>query len=115
MSVEVLRCRVCETDYPALANGICSRCFGPLEPVYDWDEIARTVSRESIEAGPASLWRYAGLLPAEPPEGMDSSPGFPPLGPAPRLADAERGGEPRRSASARSSSSSISRTRRTPS
>src|SRR5207248_2577286 len=64
MSVEVLRCRVCETDYPALANGICSRCFGPLEPVYDWDEIARTVSRESIEAGPASLWRYAGLRPA---------------------------------------------------
>ena len=40
MPVDVLRCRVCESDYPALANGICVRCFGPLEPVYDWDEIA---------------------------------------------------------------------------
>ena len=40
MPVDVLRCRVCESDYPALANGICVRCFGPLEPVYDWDELA---------------------------------------------------------------------------
>ena len=93
MSVEVLRCRVYESDYPALANGICVRCFGSLEPVYDWDEIARTVSRESIEAGPASLWRYAGLLPADPPEGMDSSPGFTPLVPAQRLASALGVGE----------------------
>src|SRR5436309_4189953 len=93
MSVEVLRCRVCESEYPALANGICSKCFGPLEPVYDWDELARTVSRESVSAGPASLWRYAGLLPAEPPEGMDSSPGFTPLVPAQRLASALGVGE----------------------
>ena len=40
------------------------RCFGPLEPVYDWDEIAREATRESIERGPRSLWRYADLLPA---------------------------------------------------
>jgi threonine synthase len=93
MSVEVLRCRVCESEYPALANGICSSCFGPLEPVYDWDELGRTVSRESIEAGPASLWRYAALLPAQPPEGMDSSPGFTPLVPAPRVASALGVGE----------------------
>src|SRR5262245_14521086 len=93
MSVEILRCRVCESEYPAAANGICSSCFGPLEPVYDWGELARTVSRESIEAGPASLWRYAPLLPAEAPEGMDSSPGFTPLVPAPRLASALGVGE----------------------
>ena len=59
MSVDVLRCRVCESDHPALANGICSRCFGPLEPVYDWDEVAALATRERIEAGPHSLWRYA--------------------------------------------------------
>jgi threonine synthase len=93
MPVDVLRCRVCESEYPAVANGICSRCFGPLEPVYDWDELARTVSHESIEAGPASLWRYAPLLPAEPPEGMGSSPGLTPLVPAPRLASALGVGE----------------------
>ena len=55
MPVDVLRCRVCESEYPAVANGICSRCFGPLEPVYDWDELARTVTREKISAGPASI------------------------------------------------------------
>jgi threonine synthase len=93
MPVEILRCRVCESEYPAVANGICSRCFGPLEPVYDWDGLADTVSRESIEAGPASLWRYAPLLPAEAPEGLDSSPGFTPLVPAPRLASALGVGE----------------------
>ena len=37
MAVEALRCRVCEAEYPAVASGICLRCFGPLEPVYDWD------------------------------------------------------------------------------
>ncbi|HZO98520.1 MAG TPA: threonine synthase [Gaiellaceae bacterium] len=88
MSVELLRCRICESDYPATAIGICMRCFGPLEPVYDWDAVARLATRERIEAGPASLWRYAALLPADPPDGLDSSPGFTPLVPAPRLAAA---------------------------
>ncbi len=93
MSVDVLRCRVCESDYPALANGICARCFGPLEPVYDWDEVAKLATRERIEAGPLSLWRYSALLPADPPEGLESSPGFTPLVPAPRLASALGVGE----------------------
>jgi len=84
--VEVLRCRICESEYPAVANGICARCFGPLEPVYDWDALARTVTRERIEAGPRSLWRYADLLPAVPPEDADYGPGLTPLVPAPRLA-----------------------------
>ena len=93
MPVDTLRCRVCEAErYPALANGICVRCFGPLEPVYHWDEIA-AVSRESIEAGPYSLWRYADLLPATPPPGAESGPGFTPLVPAPRLASALGVGE----------------------
>ena len=93
MPVDVLRCRVCESDYPALANGICVRCFGPLEPVYHWEEIRAVVSRERIEAGPYSLWRYADLLPATPPPGAASGPGFTPLVPAPRLASAVGVGE----------------------
>src|SRR5262249_11364839 len=93
MPVDALRCRVCGTEYPAVANGICSRCFGPLEPVYDWDELARSVSREAIEAGPASLGRSSQLLPADAPEGLDSSPGLTPLVPAPRLASALGVGE----------------------
>jgi len=88
MPVESLRCRICEASYPAVASGVCVRCFGPLEPVYDWDAIARVVSRERIEAGPRSMWRYVDLLPAEMPEDGGSSPGWTPLVPAPRLAAA---------------------------
>jgi threonine synthase len=93
MPVDVLRCRVCESDYPALANGICVRCFGPLEPVYDWEEVQALATRERIEAGPPSLWRYSALLPAEEPGDAASGPGFTPLVPAPRLASAVGVGE----------------------
>jgi threonine synthase len=93
MSVDSLRCRVCESEYPAVASGVCVRCFGPLEPVYDWDRIAATVTRERIESGPRSLWRYAPLLPADPPPDAASGPGWTPLVPAPRLAEAVGVGE----------------------
>src|SRR5579862_651768 len=86
MTVDTLRCRMCATDHPAVANGICSRCFGPLEPVYDWEAVGRAATRERIEAGPRSLWRYAPLLPADPPDDAASGPGWTPLVPAPRLA-----------------------------
>jgi threonine synthase len=93
MSVDSLRCRVCESEYPAVASGVCVRCFGPLEPVYDWERLAATVSREQIEAGPRSLWRYESLLPADPPPDAASGPGWTPLVPAPRLAEAVGVGE----------------------
>jgi len=91
MFVDVLRCRICESEYPAVATGTCDRCFGPLEPVYDWD--SPSVTRESIEAGPPSLWRYAELLPAAAPPGAAASPGWTPLVAAPRLAGALGVGE----------------------
>jgi threonine synthase len=93
MAVETLRCRVCESEYPAVASGMCARCFGPLDPVYDWDSVAASVTRERIEAGPHSLWRYAPLLPVDPPADAAAGPGFTPLVPAPRLARALGVGE----------------------
>jgi threonine synthase len=93
MSVNALRCRVCESEYPAVASGVCVRCFGPLEPVYDWDAIARVVSREQIESGPQSLWRYEALLPTAAPADAAAGPGWTPLVPAPRLARALGVGE----------------------
>lgn len=86
MPVDTLRCRICEAEHPAVASGVCVRCFGPLEPVYDWDEVARSVSRELIEAGPRSLWRYAALLPTPAPADAAGGPGWTPLVAAPRLA-----------------------------
>ncbi len=93
MSVEsfhclALRCRVCEREYELEAVGVCARCFGPLDPVYDEEAQRRTVTREAIEAGPASLWRYASLLPVVPPAEPRLAPGLTPLVAATRLADA---------------------------
>ncbi|HEY7732194.1 MAG TPA: threonine synthase [Gaiellaceae bacterium] len=88
-----LSCRVCDTEHALEANGSCSRCFGPLDPVYDWDALRGTVTRESIAAGPPSIWRYADLLPVEAPAVPRLAPGFTPLVPAPRLADALGVGE----------------------
>jgi threonine synthase len=93
LSATALRCRNCETDHELEGIGICSRCWGPLDPVYDRGELARTVTRESIAAGPPSLWRYAPLLPVEPPAEQRLAPGLTPLVRAPRLAEALGVGE----------------------
>jgi threonine synthase len=91
--VETLRCRICESEYPAVPSGMCLRCFGPLEPVYDWDALGTALSRERIEAGPRSLWRYDALLPVLPPADAAGGPGWTPLVSAPRLARAVGVGE----------------------
>ena len=87
MPATSLRCRGCATEYALEDIGTCTACFGPLDPVYDWDELARTVSCETIAAGPASIWRYAPLLPVEAPAEARLAPGFTPLVSGPRLAD----------------------------
>ncbi|MHB8471191.1 MAG: pyridoxal-phosphate dependent enzyme, partial [Gaiellaceae bacterium] len=93
MPATALRCRVCEEQYPLDPVGVCSRCFGPLDPVYDRDEQRRTVSRESIAAGPRSLWRYAPLLPVAPPPEQRLPAGWTPLIRATRLEEALGVGE----------------------
>ena len=88
MPATTLTCRICTTPHPLDAVGVCSQCFGPLDPAYDWPRLAREVTRESLAAGPASIWRYAPLLPVAPPADARLAPGFTPLVPAPRLAEA---------------------------
>jgi threonine synthase len=86
VTVETLRCRVCESEVPAVASGACLHCFGPLDPIYDWDEVAHRATRERIESGPPSLWRYEALLPTAAPPDATGGPGWTPLVQAPRLA-----------------------------
>ena len=62
------------------------RCFGPLDPVYDRERRA-TVTRESIEAGPPSIWRYARSCRSRRPPSSALAPGLTPLVRAPRLAE----------------------------
>lgn len=64
MSSYYLRCRVCEEVVEAEPLDACRRCDGPTDVTYDWERVARTMTRGSIAAGPRSLWRYQGLLPA---------------------------------------------------
>jgi threonine synthase len=80
-----LRCKVCGTLYPLDSRTSCPEDFAPLEAAYDYDAMRGRVTRESIEAGPRSLWRYRDLLPieSEPRAGLYS--GWTPLVRARRL------------------------------
>ncbi len=83
-----LICRNCGARFPLGAQHACFECFGPLEVEYDDAALAR-VTHADIEAGPHSLWRYAGLLPVgqDPATRVESSTGMTPLIRADRLAE----------------------------
>ncbi|WP_026197335.1 threonine synthase [Sciscionella marina] len=58
-SARALACRECGNKTPLAAEFACAECFGPLEVSYDFG----SVTRERIESGPKSIWRYRDLLP----------------------------------------------------
>ena len=49
-----LSCRECGARQELGPYYACAECFGPLEVAYDFG----AVSRDAIEAGPKSIWRY---------------------------------------------------------
>lgn len=83
-----LQCRECKQDYPIAPLHICEACFGPLEVVYDYDGIRKSVSRETIASRPANLWRYRELLPIEREATVGLYSGYTPLIRANRLGEA---------------------------
>ncbi len=72
--------------YPLKALNVCEETFSPLEVAYDYDEIRRQVTRESIAAGPHSIWRYKAFLPVESENPIDVGTGMTPLVKSLRLA-----------------------------
>jgi threonine synthase len=74
-----LRCRECSREYEKEPMNICEWCFGPLEVVYDYKAIGEAMSRESIQAGPPTVWRYRELLPVGDGPVVDLHAGFTPL------------------------------------
>ncbi len=82
-----LKCRECGALYPTEACYSCDFCFGPLEVDYDLQAARGVVTRASIEAGPASIWRYRALLPDPGPEPVDLGAGWTPLRRATRLGE----------------------------
>ena len=83
---EALRCRECGRSYEIAPIYTCEWCFGPLEVAYDYDAISASISRETIAAGPPTIWRYADLLPVDAPSGDATSGGWTPLVRADHLA-----------------------------
>jgi threonine synthase len=63
-----LACRACGHRLALAAEFACPQCFGPLEVAYDFGRI----TREQIERGPKSIWRYKDLLPV--PSTVESHP-----------------------------------------
>ncbi|MEX2229285.1 MAG: threonine synthase [Dehalococcoidia bacterium] len=83
-----LRCRECGREYPLDPIYSCEFCFGPLEVAYDYEGIREAVTRDSLERGPNTLWRYADFLPCDPAYKVDIGTGYTPLIRADRLAKA---------------------------
>jgi threonine synthase len=77
--VKGLKCRECARPYPAKPLHVCEFCFGPLEVDYDYGAIAQAMTRQSIEAGPPSIWRYRALLPLDSEVTVGRYCGFTPL------------------------------------
>ncbi len=84
--VKGLKCRECHRVYPTEAIYVCEFCFGSLEVDYDYDKIKGAISREKIEKGPKSIWRYRELLPIEKEPTVGFHSGFTPLFKADNLA-----------------------------
>ncbi len=81
-----LVCKECGAEYEPEATHVCEFCFGPLEVNYDYEAIKQKVSRETIEAGPNSIWRYRAFLPVATDNYIDVGTGMTPLLKSNRLA-----------------------------
>jgi threonine synthase len=58
-----LRCGECGKSFGNRPLSACPDCLAPLEVQYDLESVRGRFTRESIAAGPASIWRYKELLP----------------------------------------------------
>jgi threonine synthase len=86
--IKGLKCRECRREYPIKPVHVCEFCFGPLEVIYDYEEIKKNLSRARIEERPKTMWRYRELLPLESDPSVGKNVGFTPLIKAERLAEA---------------------------
>ncbi len=63
-------------------------CFGPLEVVYNYNEIKKTLTKDKILSRPKNIWRYAELLPIDEAPTLGKQVGYTPLIKADNLAKA---------------------------
>src|SRR4051812_17177086 len=84
--MKALKCRECGREYPLTATHVCEFDFGPLEVVYDYDTIKKSLTRQAVASRPKSIWRYRELLPVAKDPTVGLQVGFTPLIKADRLA-----------------------------
>ena len=62
-----LRCVVCGTEYLADNRYTCDKCGvdGILDVEYDYDKVAKTLTRRALAQRPYSHWRYEELIPVD--------------------------------------------------
>jgi threonine synthase len=84
--MKALKCRECGREYPLAANHVCEFDFGPLEVVYDYDRIKKSLTKAAVQSRPQTMWRYRELLPVANDPTVGLQVGFTPLVKADRLA-----------------------------
>lgn len=85
-TLKALKCKECGAEYEPKAIHVCEFCFGPLEVAFDYSNLSKVVTRQRIEAGPQSIWRYRPFLPVLSDQPIDVGTGMTPLLKANRLA-----------------------------
>lgn len=74
-----LRCNECGKSYGNRPLSACPDCLAPLEVHYDLEPLQGHLTREKVDRGPASIWRYRDLLPVIRAFQPDLPVGFTPL------------------------------------
>lgn len=112
-TITLFECSKCGEKYPPQsAPTICPKDGGPLYVRYDLEAIRGATTRDSIVAGPASMWRYAAVFPDVEPVSLGE--GFTPLLPSrkyPNLFIKDEGLNPTGSFKARGMSAAITMAR----
>ncbi len=88
--VKGLKCRECGRTYPKAPQFVCEWCFGPLEVVYDYEEIKKNFTKKALENRAPNMWRYRELLPIDGDPVCGHTSGFTPLVEAKNLAEVLR-------------------------
>src|SRR5438874_11591715 len=83
--VKGLKCRECGREYPVKLLAGCEDCFGPLEADYEYEAIAKVLTRSVIASRPNTMWKYRELLPIEAEPKIGHATGGTPLVRADRL------------------------------
>ncbi len=81
--ISCLECTRCGERTPAeRPQTVCPKCAGALYVRYDLAAVARSFPREKLAGRPATMWRYADVLPDAPPVSLGE--GFTPMLPSRR-------------------------------